>query len=317
MHTTIDILMAVYNNADYIAAQLQSLMEQSYPHFHVIIRDDCSSDRSIEIIEEFKQRYPEKITFIKGEKNLGARGNFAALMHEATSDYIMCCDADDVWLPTKIEESFLLMQKNEAIHGKKTPLLIHTDLKVVDRELRILNPSFWNYSRLNPYLAKDLNRLLPQNVITGCTMLINKPLLELAMPIPEEAVMHDWWIGLVAVAFGKIDCLPKSTILYRQHGKNDVGAKNWRSMATYWSQLKKTTEAGGREELRQRLAKTIQQATVFSERYGMKLDINKRKIVDDYAILRHSSWFKKRYLFIKNRYFKNSLTKNIAMFFFL
>lgn len=317
MHPTIDILMAVYNNADYIADQLQSLMEQTYPHFHLIVRDDCSSDRSIEIIEEFQTRYPGKITLIKGKENLGARGNFAALMHKVKADYIMFCDADDVWLPNKIEESLELMQKNETIHGKKTPLLIHSDLKVVNKELRILNSSFWNYSKLNPDLAKYLNRLLPQNVITGCTMLINKPLLELAMPIPQEAIMHDWWIGLVAAGFGQIDCLRKPTILYRQHGKNDVGAKNWRSTATYWSHFKKTMQIRGRKELKQRLAKTIEQATIFSERYGMQLDNRKREVVRDYAMFGHSGWFKKRYLFFKHRYFKNSLTKNLAMFLFL
>lgn len=317
MHPTIDIVMAVYNNADYIAAQLLSVMGQSYPHFHLIIRDDCSSDRSIDIIEEFQERYPGKITLIKGKENLGARGNFAALMHEATADYIMFCDADDVWLPTKVEESFFLMQKNEAIHGKNTPLLIHTDLKVVDKELRLLNPSFWNYSKLDPDLAKNVNRLLPQNVITGCTILINKPLLKLAMPIPKESIMHDWWIGLVAAAFGQIDSLSKSTILYRQHGKNDVGAKNWRSIATYWSHFKKAMQMKGREELKQRLTKTMEQAKIFSERYGKQLNPEKQKIVHDYAMLAHSGTLKKRVLFFKHRYFKNSFTKNVAMFLFI
>lgn len=317
MHPTIDILMAVYNNADYIADQLQSLMEQTYPHFHLIVRDDCSSDRSIEIIEEFQTCYPGKITLIKGKENLGARGNFAALMHKVKADYMMFCDADDVWLPNKIEESLELMQKNEAIHGKKTPLLIHSDLKVVNKELRILNPSFWNYSKLNPNLAKHLNRLLPQNVITGCTMLINKSLLQLAMPIPQETIMHDWWIGLVAATFGQIDYLRKPTMLYRQHGKNDVGAKNWRNAATYWSHFKKAMQPRGNKEMKQRLAKTFRQAAIFSDRYGMQLDIQKRRIVDDYAMLAHSSWFNKRYLFFKHRYFKHSFTKNAAMFLFL
>jgi glycosyltransferase involved in cell wall biosynthesis len=313
----IDILMAVYNNAYYLAAQLQSLMEQTYPQFRIIARDDCSSDHSVEIIEQFSRKHPGKIVLIRGQENLGARGNFAALVREAKADYIMFCDADDVWLPTKIEESLALMQKNEAIYGKKTPLLIHTDLAVVNKHLEILCPSFWSYSKLNPQLANDLNRLLPHNVITGCTMLINKTLLDLAAPIPQGAIMHDWWIGLVASAFGRIDCLKKPTMLYRQHGKNDIGAKNWKSMAPYWNYVKKATQQIGRQEMRLRLTKTIQQATAFSHRYQKHLSSNKKNIVHNYTALDKAGIFKKRYLFFKHRYFKNTFAKNVGMFFFL
>lgn len=313
----IDILMAVYNNADYLAAQLQSLMEQTYPHFRIIARDDCSSDRSIEIIKQFNQKHPGKIVLIKGQENLGARGNFASLIQEANNDYIMFCDADDVWLPTKIEESLGLMQKNEAMYGKNIPLLIHTDLAVVNQHLEILSPSFWNYSKLNPQLANDFNRLLPQNVVTGCTMLLNKSLLKLAAPIPQQAIMHDWWIALVASAFGRIDFLTKPTMLYRQHGRNDTGAKNWTSIVTYWHHIKKAFHSSGRQELRQRLFKTINQAAEFSRRYGKRLESNKQCMIQNYAALSQANVLRKRYLFFKHRYFKNTLIRNVSMFLFL
>lgn len=314
---TIDILLAVYNNAEYLAAQLHSLMEQTYPHFRIIARDDCSTDHSIEIIEEFNQRYPEKIVLIKGNENLGARGNFATLIHHAQADYIMFCDADDVWFPTKIEESLILMQKNEALYGRNSPILIHTDLTVTDKHLCVLNHSFWNYSKLNPQLANHLNRLLTHNVITGCTLLINKPLLSIVAPIPKEAIMHDWWIGIVASTFGHIDFLDKSTLFYRQHGKNDTGAKNWRSLGTYWSHMKKGMERAGRCEMRQQISKTIQQALCFSLRYSGKMEIQKQKIVQHYTTLGTSGILKKRILFFKHRYFKNTFIKNSAMFLFL
>ena len=317
MKHTIDILMAVYNNADYIVAQLQSLIEQTYPHFRIIIRDDCSSDQSLSLIEDFSCKHPNKIVLIKGDKNLGARGNFAALIEHAEADYIMFCDADDVWLPTKIEESLALMQKNEALYGEKTPLLIHTDLAVVDKQLRTLSDSFWDYSQIYPHSAGSINRLLVQNVITGCTMLVNRPLLQLATPIPKEAMMHDWWIGIVASAFGYIDYLAKPTILYRQHGKNDVGAKNWKSAKTYWTHAKKALHLTGRDEIRQRLFKTMHQAAQFSHRYGAHLSPQKQDIVKNYATLKEANAFKKRYLFFKYRYFKSTLAKNLGMLLFL
>lgn len=313
----IDILMAVYNGAEYVLEQLQSMMKQTYPHFRIIIRDNCSLDHTISLIEEFSRRYPGKIQLIKGTENLGAMGNFATLVNYAEAPYIMFSDADDIWLPTKIEESFALMQKNEAVYGINTPVLIHTDLAVVDRNLNTLSQSFWDYSKLNPHNALSLNRLLIHNVITGCTTLINQPLLKLASPIPKEAIMHDWWIGLVASAFGKIDHLAKPTILYRQHGKNDTGAKNWKSMATYVTQTKKALQTVGRAELRQRLIKTLHQAAQFLNRYEERLEPNKKCIVKNYVALATTGALHRRYLFLKHRYFKNMLTKNIATFLFL
>jgi glycosyltransferase involved in cell wall biosynthesis len=317
MKQNVDILMAVYNNAEYIAAQLQSLIAQTYSHFRIIIRDDCSSDHSVSLIENFSQQYPEKIVLIRGTENLGARGNFAALMHHTTAHYIMFCDADDIWLPTKIEESLALMQKNEKIYGKETPLLIHTDLSVVDKQLGILSNSFWDFSRINPRSANSLHRLLVHNVITGCTMLINKPLLQLAIPIPKEAIMHDWWIGLVASAFGHVDFLAKPTILYRQHGKNDIGAKNWKSLSTYWGFTKKTFQLDGRQELHHRLLKTIHQASQFSHRYEQQLECPKKQIIQKYVALGTAGAIKKRYIFLRHRFFKNTFAKNVGMFLFL
>lgn len=312
-----DILMAVYNNEEYIREQLDSLIHQTYPHFRIVIRDDASSDTSALIIQEFIKKYPGKIHFLKGEKNVGALGNFAALMLETRANYVMFCDADDIWLPNKVEESLALIQKNEALFGAKTPLLIHTDLHVVDKELKTLSPSFWHYSQLNPNLALDLNRLVSQNVITGCTMLINKPLLELAIPIPHGAIMHDWWIGLVASSFGRIDLLPKPTILYRQHGKNDTGAKDCKSMRGRWNHVKKGFFQNGRLQMRNRLKKTIDQADLFLNRYEKQLNDKQRMIVKNYAALNKVSSLERRYLFLKYRYFKNSFAKNAAMFLLL
>lgn len=312
----IDILMAVYQNGLYLAEQIDSLMKQTYSHFRLIIRDDCSTDNSLQIMEAYAKKYPKTITLLKGTENLGAKGNFSALMQYATAPYIMFCDADDVWLPKKIEESLLLMQKHEKLYGAKTPLLIHTDLSVTGKDLRTLHSSFWKYSCINPHLD-TLNRLLIQNIVTGCTILMNQPLLQLACPIPKEAIMHDWWIALTASAFGHLAVLEKPTILYRQHGKNDTGAKNWRSPVLYFKRIKKAFFHQGRQELRQSLSKTITQANAFLCRYQERLDLKKKDVLENYVALRSGNAFKKRLLLLKYRYFKHSFLKNVGMFLLL
>lgn len=319
MNKQVDILLATYQGAPYLEEQLDSIFNQTYTNFHLWIRDDDSSDQTPAILQKWVQNYPEKITLIPTTQRLGIKGNFSELMQWSRSPYIVFADQDDQWHPTKIEESLALMVKNEAIYGQETPLLVHTDLIVADQNLEILSHSFWNYSRINPSTANSLNRLLTHNVITGCTMLINKSLLQLAMPIPQKAMMHDWWIGLVASAFGHIDFLSKPTLFYRQHGKNDTGAKNWRSPTTYLLYAKKSLQLLGRKELRHRLLKTIDQSREFLNRYEKQLENNKEKrdIVTNYLSLGEASPIKKRYLFFRHRYFKNTFIKNVGVILFL
>ena len=317
MEDRVDILLATYEGGPYLTEQLESIMRQSYPHFHLYIRDDGSTDQTLSTIDSFLQNYPDRISVISSNQRLGVKGNFSELMNHAHANYIMFCDQDDIWLPHKIESSLRKIKDLENQHGTQSPLLIHTDLTVVDGNLEILSHSFWEYSQLKPHRANSLNRLLAHNIITGCTILINKPLLQLAAPIPEEAVMHDWWLGLVASTFGRIDFLEESTILYRQHSKNDIGAKNWRAFSTYLAYAKKAFQLFGREELRFRLLKTIYQASHFFTRYESYLEHQEKRLLQNYVALGTTNALQKRYLFLKHRYFKNTLPKNIGMFLFL
>lgn len=317
MTDQIDILLATYQGGSYLKEQLQSMMQQTYPHFHLIIRDEGSTDETLSIIHSFCHTYPERISVIPSKQRLGVQGNFSELMKHADAPYVMFCDQDDIWLSHKVAASLAKMKAMEKQQGTSLPLLVHTDLTVVDQHLNVLSPSFWKYSKLKPQNAHFLNRLLAHNVITGCTMLVNKPLLQLAGAIPQEAIMHDWWLGLIASACGHIDYLAIPTMLYRQHSKNDIGAKNWTSLVTYVAYAKKVSQLMGREELRQRLLKTICQASRFLQQYEACLDPQKKRIVQNYVALGSTDALKKRYLFLKHRYFKNTYVKNIGMFLFL
>ena len=138
----------------------------------------------------------------------------------------MFCDQDDVWNNDKIEKTYKKMQELEKLYGDSIPLLAHTDLEVVNEKLETLSFSMWKSEHINPR-ANTLNKLLMQNTITGCTMMINRTLAMKSLSISSKAIMHDWWIGLVATAFGKIGFIEESTMRYRQHGRNDTGAKNY------------------------------------------------------------------------------------------
>lgn len=310
---SIDILLAVYNNGAFLADQLQSLLNQTIQDFHIIARDDGSTDNSVDILHTFSDKNPGKMTLIKGRTNCGAKGNFATLLLESKAPYIMFCDADDIWLKDKIEKTWILMKHNEDKFGSHIPLLVHTNLSVVDRDLRWVDPSFWNYSHIQPKHASCLNRLLIQNSVTGCTIMMNQPLSHLVSSIPHEAIMHDWWISLVACSLGHIDFLNGSTILYRQHDNNDTGAKNWRDYSLYLKRMIEFFSWQGRQNMRNVFFKTIDQAESFYNHYQSLLKEKDKKILRSYISLKQARWMHKCGLILKYRFLKHSFLKNIGL----
>jgi glycosyltransferase involved in cell wall biosynthesis len=302
----IAILLATFNGDKYIDEQLQSLFNQDYAHFHLFIRDDGSTDTTRLIIDDFAYRYPQKITLLSSDRPLGAKGNFSALMgHVKDYHYVMFCDQDDVWQPDKISLTLAKMEELENIHGKTRPLLLHTDLKVVNANLQLLNPSFWKYSHLFPNRSHTLNRLLVQNVVTGCTMMLNYSLLKLAFPIPSEAIMHDWWIALTASAFGIIETLNTPTIQYRQHSNNTLGAQNFRSLKTFKKGIVHLLK-------KKQIPLKYRQAEKFLDHFNSQLNPNQLHMLEAFISQPKNRWPKQRYVILKHRFFKNGLMRNIT-----
>ncbi len=221
----IAILLAVYNGEKYLKQQIESLLSQTVTDAKIIIHDDGSNDSSADIINLYATQYPDRVISLQGEATGGAAKNFAYLLAccDDSFDYIMFCDQDDVWLPDKCEKTLAAMNDAEA-NDRDTPVLVHTDLRVVDRSLGIINESFFDFQKL---VQADITlpKLLVQNYVTGCTVMINRALRKKCGTVPPGCIMHDWWLALVAVIFGKLVCVNEPTMLYRQHGNNQVGAK--------------------------------------------------------------------------------------------
>jgi len=304
----IAIIMSSYNGAEHLPRQISSILNQSYKDWQLFIRDDNSSDNTLDIIEDYARRYPDKVNLIRGEKrNIGISESFLSLLNYVESDYVMFCDQDDVWLSDKIKVTFDKMRETEEKFGFGTPVLIHTDLKVVDEGLNIVSDSLWRYQHLNPEKGKTLNRLLVQNVVTGCTMMINKALKNKIRFFPKQAIMHDWWASLVAAAFGKIDYVPTSTILYKQHDNSSIGAKEW-DMG-YMMKM-----AGLGKGMKATLQKTRVQAGAFLDTFRDELSSEYSNLLDAYSNMDNQDFFNKRFNLIKYRFFKIGFLRNIGLF---
>ena len=222
---TVTILLATYNSSKFLREQLDSLFQQTFSEWTLVIRDDGSSDETIAIIKEFQQKFPNILLLEDTNKNIGASESFMRLLQKTDSSYYFFCDHDDIWLPNKVKDSLDLMKKTELGNMMK-PVIIHSDLEVVDKNLNIISNSFWKSSGIKPNYLENKNLIQVFNCVTGCTMLFNKTVKELAFPYPASIPMHDWWLAIVTLRNnGIIRHIDQPTILYRQHGSNEVGAR--------------------------------------------------------------------------------------------
>lgn len=307
MAIKVDVLLATYNGSAYLSDQIDSILRQSHENWRIIIGDDGSSDDSWSIIEHYRQLHPECIACYRGESNLGPAGNFSRLLGLADADYVMFSDQDDVWLPDKISNTLRHLLNLEGQHGKEAPLLVHTDAAVADVHLNIIDPSLWHYQNTDP-TRSELNRVLTQNCATGCTMMINRALCERAYPVPDGAIMHDWWMAMVAAAFGKISALQEATVLYRQHDANVYGARNFLALAN--GGLAGLGRAYAKD--RDQLVKMARQAEVFLAFYKPLLTEGQRDMLAAYIRLYRVNPWHRGYLRLKYGFFYSGWLRNLA-----
>ena len=214
--TAIDIILPYYNGSKYIKEQLESIEKNDTEGINlrlIVINDASKSDEA----EYLKSILPANALYLENEKNLGVIKTVERGLEISTAPYIMLCDQDDVWLPNKIKHS---LNRLKDIEGND-PTLVYTDLVIVDKDLNTIHPS------MHAYYKHDHGSVYPailfHNIVTGCTVIFNRKLLEFALPFPEKVTMHDHWIAICAVFAGKAELLDEATILYRQHGSNQVG----------------------------------------------------------------------------------------------
>jgi rhamnosyltransferase len=221
----IAILLSTYNGEKFLESQLKSLINQKTNDWHLYIRDDGSFDSTVDIIKSYCTKYPELISFVEDSLgNLRSAASFMALLNIVDADYYMFCDQDDFWLENKIQVSLDKLIEMEFVNTGK-PCLVFTDLTLVNDKLELLHRSMWEYSKINPDNAKDFYKTTCISSVTGCTIMMNNRLKQQVLPYPKVALMHDWWVCLNASHYGIVDYISEPTILYRQHGKNVLGAK--------------------------------------------------------------------------------------------
>ena len=221
----VQVLLACYHGGPYLSRQLATLRGQDDPCLSVLMQDDGSSDDTASLLREVAGEDGRFHLAGENGRHLGAVGNFWSLLRQSDGELIALCDQDDEWAPSRLSRCREALERAEALYGADTPLLVHSDCRLIDGDGALLAESFFRRQGWDPD-ATTLPRLLVQNNVTGCTLMMNAPLRRQALQHgdPGRMYMHDWFLALTAAAFGRIVFIPEPLVSYRQHGSNVMGA---------------------------------------------------------------------------------------------
>ncbi|MBM3908278.1 MAG: glycosyltransferase [Gemmatimonadetes bacterium] len=282
--TRVHIACSAKNAARWIDPFIEGLVAQTHTDWELWIRDDGSTDDTRQRLEAWQRRDPRVAHIIAGENSLGLSQAFADVLARlpAEARAVATADADDVWMPHRIASTLATL--TDAEETQPGPVLVHTDLQVVDERLALLAPSFWESQGIHPQ-PPSLQSLAIQNVATGPTLLFNGALLALVRTIPAAVTNHDWWIALVAMAAGRIIAVPECTVWYRQHGANSTeGARRsaWRRLRGAWER---------RAIVRRDVDRMARQAGALAQALGDRISADDRRMLAGLAgIAERSGW---------------------------
>lgn len=311
----VDILLATYNGARFLPELLDSLEAQSCRDWRLLVRDDGSSDDSLCLVEDWAERTGHIVQILRdGSVGLGACASFGQLLEASEAPYFMFCDQDDIWLPSKIADLLAAIRDSEAIQGESYPLLVHGDLRVVDAGLASRLPSFWAAQGVNrPEVRKNPARagVLLQNMVTGCAMIGNAALRRLAVPVPGTAIMHDWWVAMIAGYLGEIHAVHTQVVLYRQHGQNTIGARSW-SIPAVAGRLWHDPHAAMVRTMRW-LRQSRAQTATFLDRFGAELPDATRATLTEYVGLERAGFLARKTFMFRRGIWPQSRARAIVM----
>ena len=222
----ISIALCTYNGEKFLREQLNSIARQTLLPDELVVCDDCSSDSTMEILKEFRERVPFPVHIYRNEINLGSTKNFEKAIGLCSCDIIALCDQDDIWKPHKLE------RLEEVLRANPDAGYVFSDAQLVDDNRKPLGYSLWESIGFRGkirerFIQGDQFRcFLQQHIVTGATMAFRASVGRLAMPFPSDGLwIHDGWIVIIASATGAIGIpLHEPLVAYRQHAGQQIGA---------------------------------------------------------------------------------------------
>ena len=301
----VQVLLSAYNGEQYISEQIQSILNQTHAAVSILIRDDGSTDTTMELLDQWVTTHPDKIKLIKGT-NVGVVSSFFELLRaaDAEADYYCFCDQDDVWLDHKVEHA--LARLDSSIYTE-VPAMVFTSTYLTDDELNrkgawpkppAQEPSFFN--------------ALYENIAIGATITMNRSARNLFINSKsvdsQKVLMHDWWFYLLVSAFGTVIYDNKPSMLYRQHNNNVVGGSNSivGKLKGKWASFKRHT---GKDLLHK-------QASEFHRIYGSRLTGEQKEQLDLFLATR-TRFMDRLHYARKSKLYRQSKSESLLFKFFI
>ncbi|HUI92918.1 MAG TPA: glycosyltransferase family 2 protein [Chitinivibrionales bacterium] len=210
----VSIAMATYNGEVFLRKQLDSIYNQSYKKIEVVVCDDCSTDKTVAILDEYKKK--RGLQYYVNEKNIGFIKNFERVLRLCRGEYIALADQDDIWQPQKIEK---------LIKAIGDCSLAYSDAIYINDNDIIIAPSVRKYAGLPVVSGKPFRVLAFNSFVIGCTAMVKSKLLTSAIPFPHGVYSHDWWLSIVASKCDGLCFVDEPLVCYRRHSRNIIGLK--------------------------------------------------------------------------------------------
>jgi glycosyltransferase involved in cell wall biosynthesis len=269
----VSIAMATYNGAKYINEQLDSIVHQSYQNIEIIIVDDCSTDNTINIIRNYKEKF-SNITLLQNAVNSGVTKTFEKAIVASTGFFIAICDQDDIWELNKIEILVNEIGEHDAVYSNSL---------LVDKNGESLNKSFTSIMNMKTYYGGT--PFLLSNSVPGHTILMKKAFVQDILPFPLK-MLFDLWIGFCAAANNGIKFVDKTLVRYRQHDTNTIGTRDS-------ANKKKKESIQTQFQFKLNELKTLATASIK--------DVHTKEILNEMIEHFHMKWsFKRSAFFFKN-----------------
>lgn len=238
----VDIVLATYNGENYLTEFIESLHLQTHQNWRLLISDDGSTDSTVDLIRHYI-KLDKRISLVNTIRQGGVVQNFFKSLNFTEANYIAFADQDDVWLPHKIEKTLEPLLICEDAKGKSHPVLVFTDLTVVDEKLKTTANSLYEIKKLNPINNTEYTYLICFSSVFGCTTMLNRALIDQAPPLDDRIIMHDHIFTLLACLRGDVIYCNQPTVLYRQHGGNIIGGSEKKisqklsNFGWYWEKI--------------------------------------------------------------------------------
>lgn len=306
----VDIVLGTFNGGEYLLDFLSSLEAQTFKNWRLIARDDGSIDDSVVILSTWASRIENEVLLINDDLgNVNVVRNYNICLMQTSANYVFFADQDDIWLDSKIANLLKEIKFLEKNKGKDFPVLCYCDLLIVDSNNNIMNDSYFKYKGYVRESGNEFEKILVENFVPGCSMVMNRALLNKALPIPDGALMHDWWVLLCAKYIGDVFFLPKGLIRYRQHGNNTIGANSNSFMKNSWRFLV------GKKEYKKYIELIFRQASLID---GMTpLVIDKAMVLSNFLSIPNSGFLNRIFIILKFNFSKFNKLNNLFFILFL